>query len=76
LQIPGRNCGLTRVAACFTRPSPPFFFPLIDRYAYLAIYPYPLHLVSHYQLADGKDITIRPIRPEDAEIERPMNAKL
>ncbi len=40
--------------------------PSADRYAHMAIYPYPTHLVSHWQLADGTDITIRPIRPEDA----------
>lgn len=38
------------------------------RYAHMAIYPYPAQLVSSYQLADGTDITIRPIRPEDAEL--------
>ncbi|MDD4911994.1 MAG: bifunctional acetate--CoA ligase family protein/GNAT family N-acetyltransferase [Sideroxydans sp.] len=37
-----------------------------DRYAHMAIYPYPTHLVSEWQLADGTDVTIRPIRPEDA----------
>lgn len=42
--------------------------PSVDRYAHMAIYPYPTHLVSHWQLADGTDITIRPIRPEDAEL--------
>ena len=41
-----------------------------DRYAHMAIYPYPSHLVSHWQLPDGTDITIRPIRPEDAELEK------
>jgi acetyltransferase len=41
-----------------------------DRYAHMAIYPYPGHLVSHWQLPDGTDITIRPIRPEDAKIEQ------
>jgi acetyltransferase len=40
--------------------------PGSDRYAHMAIYPYPMHLVSQWQLADGTDITIRPIRPEDA----------
>jgi acetyltransferase len=40
--------------------------PSADRYAHMAIYPYPTHLVSQWQLADGTDITIRPIRPEDA----------
>ena len=44
--------------------------PSADRYAHMAIYPYPTHLVSHWQLADGTDITIRPIRPEDAELEQ------
>jgi acetyltransferase len=39
-----------------------------DRYAHMAIYPYPSHLVTNWQLPDGTDITIRPIRPEDAEM--------
>ncbi|HZW26648.1 MAG TPA: GNAT family N-acetyltransferase [Gallionella sp.] len=42
--------------------------PSADRYAHMAIYPYPTHLVSQWQLADGTDITIRPIRPEDADL--------
>lgn len=42
--------------------------PNSDRYSHMAIYPYPTHLVSRLQLADGMDITIRPIRPEDAEL--------
>jgi acetyltransferase len=44
--------------------------PSAERYAHMAIHPYPTHLVSQWQLADGTDITIRPIRPEDAEIEQ------
>lgn len=40
--------------------------PSADRYAHMAIYPYPSHLVSNWQLADGTDVVIRPIRPEDA----------
>ncbi len=39
--------------------------PSADRYSHMAIYPYPTHLVSHWQLADGTDVVIRPIRPED-----------
>jgi acetyltransferase len=35
----------------------------------MAIHPYPAQMVTRVQLADGTDITIRPIRPEDAEIE-------
>ncbi len=42
--------------------------PNADRYAHMAIYPYPTHLVKQWQLADGTNITIRPIRPEDAEL--------
>ena len=44
--------------------------PSADRYDHMAIHPYPSHLVSDWQLADGTDIKIRPIRPEDASIEQ------
>jgi acetyltransferase len=44
--------------------------PSADRYAHMAIYPYPSHLISNWQLSNGSAITIRPIRPEDAEIEQ------
>lgn len=40
--------------------------PSADRYAHMAIYPYPTQLVSEWQMTDGTDITIRPMRPEDA----------
>jgi len=43
--------------------------PSTDPYHHLAIHPYPAHLVKNIQLSDGTDIVIRPIRPEDAEIE-------
>jgi acetyltransferase len=45
-------------------------------YAHLAIHPYPRELVTHWQLADGTDVTIRPIRPEDAGIEATFVQKL
>jgi len=38
------------------------------RYDHMAIHPYPHDLVKNQQLADGTDIMIRPIRPEDAEM--------
>jgi acetyltransferase len=41
-----------------------------DPYYHMAIHPYPANLQISYQLPDGSDITIRPIRPEDAEIEQ------
>jgi acetyltransferase len=43
--------------------------PAWRRYAHMAIHPYPSHMCSQYQLPDGTDIVIRPIRPEDAKIE-------
>jgi acetyltransferase len=43
--------------------------PSTDPYNHLAIHPYPVHLVRKIQLNDGTDIVVRPIRPEDAEIE-------
>lgn len=39
-------------------------------YDHMAIIPYPRHLVQHGFLADGSPLTIRPIRPEDAESEK------
>jgi acetyltransferase len=43
--------------------------PSYDPYSHMAVYPYPVHLSSGFQLPNGRDIVIRPIRPEDAEIE-------
>lgn len=45
------------------------YTPTADRYAHMAIHPYPNHLVDRHLLSDGTSITIRPIRPEDARIE-------
>jgi acetyltransferase len=39
-------------------------------YAHMAIHPYPSRLVGTHRLADGTPVTIRPIRPEDGELER------
>ncbi len=46
------------------------------RYDHMAIHPYPSDLVRHWQLADGSDVIIRPIRPEDAEMERAFVRRL
>ena len=40
------------------------------RYGHMAIHPYPAELVSFWQLPDGTDVVVRPMRPEDAEIEQ------
>ncbi|NNJ91690.1 MAG: bifunctional acetate--CoA ligase family protein/GNAT family N-acetyltransferase [Gammaproteobacteria bacterium] len=52
-----------RIRVDFPKPS-------TDPYHHLAIHPYPARLVTPLQLNDGTDIIIRPIRPEDAEIEQ------
>lgn len=58
------------VLAADARVVVEFHQPSTDRYAHMAIYPYPAHLVSNWQMADGMDVIIRPIRPEDAKIEQ------
>ena len=45
--------------------------PLPDklrRYGHMAIHPYPAHLVQETSLKNGMPMTVRPIRPEDAEM--------
>lgn len=39
-------------------------------YDHMAIHPYPRDLIQTIELADGTVVTVRPIRPEDAVIER------
>lgn len=41
-----------------------------DRYSHMAIHPYPVHLIQEWEQPDGRTITIRPIRPEDADMEQ------
>ena len=41
-----------------------------DRYGHMAIHPYPAHLVTAWQPHEGPPVTLRPIRPEDAEMEQ------
>ncbi|HKJ86888.1 MAG TPA: acetate--CoA ligase family protein, partial [Gammaproteobacteria bacterium] len=50
------------------RVEPPA--PTLQPYGHMAVHPYPSELGGRFQLADGTEITIRPIRPEDAEIEQ------
>ena len=42
----------------------------------LAIAPYPAHLVEEWTAPDGRRLTIRPVRPEDAEAHRAFFARL
>jgi len=39
-------------------------------YSHMAIHPYPSHLIKRTHLPDGTLLTVRPIRPEDADIEQ------
>jgi acetyltransferase len=44
--------------------------PQMPAYGHMAIHPYPVQLIERVQLPDGTDLTIRPIRPEDAQMEQ------
>lgn len=44
--------------------------PRRDRYGHMAIHPYPTQLVTTWQPGTGPAVTLRPIRPEDAEMEQ------
>jgi len=65
--------GIVAVDACIVVDYPR---PSNDPYHHLAIHPYPAHLVTRLQLNDGTEIVIRPIRPEDAEIEQEFVRRL
>jgi acetyltransferase len=45
-------------------------------YSHMAIHPYPYELTRQFQLSDGTNITIRPIRPEDANLEKDFHNRL
>lgn len=47
-----------------------------DRYSHMAIHPYPSHMVEEWVLPDGQVVHIRPIRPEDAEMEKDFVAHM
>ena len=53
-------------ARAVVRPAP----AMRSRYAHMAIHPYPSELVATWDLADGSRIEVRPIRPEDGEMEQ------
>lgn len=43
---------------------------LLRGYPHMAIHPYPVELIGDVALRDGSLLHVRPIRPEDAELER------
>ena len=50
--------------------------PATRGYGHMAIHPYPVELVTDVTLPGGARLHVRPIRPEDAEIERAFVAGL
>jgi len=50
--------------------------PAVDKYDHMAIHPYPSHLTSKWVTPDGTEVTIRPIKPADAELEIELVRKL
>ncbi len=49
---------------------------LLPHYAHMAIHPYPVELEGDVRLRDGQRLFVRPIRPEDADLERRFVAGL
>jgi acetyltransferase len=47
-----------------------------ERYAHMAIHPYPARLVSSWVASDGTHVHLRPIRPEDAAMEQEFVKRL
>jgi acetyltransferase len=41
-----------------------------QRYVHMAIHPYPTHLTARWIMDGGTEVIVRPIRPEDAQMER------
>jgi acetyltransferase len=54
----------------------PSFDPGSRPYGHMAIHPYPVELVTDVTLRDGTRLHVRPIRPEDAALERAFVASL
>ena len=48
----------------------------LSHYSHMAIHPYPHELTQHIQLSNGINICIRPIRPEDADLETNFHSRL
>jgi acetyltransferase len=46
------------------------------QYPHLAITPYPTRYVSHWLLPDGREVVLRPIKPEDEPLEHELLSSL
>jgi acetyltransferase len=42
----------------------------VRRYSHMAIMPYPTRMIQNLQLKDGTAVTVRPVRPEDAQMQQ------
>ncbi len=62
---PGEPALITHAQVQLTDAAPPK-----HRYGHMAIHPYPIDLVKRISLKDGTEVTLRPIRPEDADMEQ------
>jgi len=67
------------VAAVVARASisvDPSRIRLADGYRHMAIHPYPVELETSLRLPSGAVLKLRPIRPEDADLERAFVASM
>src|SRR6185312_15956192 len=48
----------------------------LPRYGHMAIHPYPVELEQVLALIDGTQVRVRPMRPEDAQLEQRFFASL
>ena len=62
---PGEPVLITHAEVRLTSEAPPK-----NRYGHMAVHPYPVDLIQRIALKDGTEVTLRPIRPEDAEMEQ------
>ena len=46
------------------------------RYDHMAIHPYPAHETVHFETKDGEAVTVRPIMPEDGQLEQDFVQRL
>jgi acetyltransferase len=65
--------GVLALDARIVARAPP---PGLPRYGHLAIRPYPVELESEVRLKDGSRVKLRPIRPEDSQLEEAFIAGL
>ncbi len=67
----GKACAVNaRVVLENTETSP------TNQYPHLVITPYPTRYVSPWQLSDGREVILRPVRPEDEPLEHELLASL